>query len=302
MSGPLKFHPAADLFPLMEGTEFDKLVADIKANGLREKIDLYEGKIVDGRNRYRALLRLDINRSADDKQFFRKALYAHSAGGEIAAHEQSNDDKVRAYIISRNIHRRHLTAEQRRDLIAKLVQAQPEKSDRAIGKMAKADGKTVAAVRAEQEERAEIPHVEKRIDTKGRKQPAAKKPPKVQPGTSPKRDIVKEAFDLVLRMNDEQRAKFFDLYLERYGDEKYRGKFTEAWREEESKAAPQPKRSKNKPKSPPAENTAAPPQRGEDNAPAPEVGAEIMKAKMAALDDGSDIPEFLRREPKAAAS
>jgi hypothetical protein len=32
------------------------------------------------------------------------------------------------------------------------------------------------------------------------------------------------------------------------------------------------------------------------------VGAEIMKAKMAALDDGLDIPESLRREPKAAAS
>jgi hypothetical protein len=56
-----------------------------------------------------------------------------------------------------------------------------------------------------------------------------------------------------------------------------------------------PKGSKNKPKSPPAENTAAPPQRGEDNAPPPEVGAEIMRAKMAALDDGLDVPEFLRR-------
>jgi hypothetical protein len=63
-----------------------------------------------------------------------------------------------------------------------------------------------------------------------------------------------------------------------------------------------PPGSTNKPKSPPAENTAAPPQRGEDNAPAPEVGAEIMKAKMAALDDGLDIPDSLRREPKAAAS
>jgi hypothetical protein len=280
----IPFHPLADIFPLMEGAEFEELVADIKANGQRHVIFMLDGMILDGRNRYRACIAAGVKPETVD----------------AAGYSETIKDPL-AYIISANIHRRHLTAEQKRDLIAKLVKAQPEKSDRAIGKMAKADGKTVAAVRAEQEGRAEIPHVEKRIDVKGRKQPA-KKPPKVQPGTSPKRDIVKEAFDLVLQMNAREREKFFDLYLERYGDQKYRGKFTEAWREEESKAAPQPKRSKNKPKSPPAENTAAPPQRGEDNAPAPEVGAEIMKAKMAALDDGSDIPEFLRREPKAAAS
>jgi hypothetical protein len=38
------------------------------------------------------------------------------------------------------------------------------------------------------------------------------------------------------------------------------------------------------------------------SAPSPDVSVETMKAKLAALDDGLDIPESLRREPKAAAS
>jgi ParB-like chromosome segregation protein Spo0J len=50
------FHPLADAFPLLEGREFMDLSDDIAANGLLNPVIIFEGKILDGRNRYRACL------------------------------------------------------------------------------------------------------------------------------------------------------------------------------------------------------------------------------------------------------
>jgi ParB-like chromosome segregation protein Spo0J len=48
----LEFHPLANISPLVEGRDFDELVADIREHGLHEPIVVYE--VLDGRNRYRA--------------------------------------------------------------------------------------------------------------------------------------------------------------------------------------------------------------------------------------------------------
>jgi len=74
-------------------------------------------------------------------------------------------------------------------VIAKILKAKPEQSNRQIAKQVKVDHKTVGAIRAEGEGRGEIPHVEARTDTKGRKQPSAK----------PKKSVKKagEAFDVM---------------------------------------------------------------------------------------------------------
>jgi len=56
----LEHHSIANLFPLLEGTKFDSLKADIAENGLLQPIVVYDGQILDGRNRHRACVDLSI--------------------------------------------------------------------------------------------------------------------------------------------------------------------------------------------------------------------------------------------------
>ena len=69
-----EFHPIAAIFPMIQGDEFARLVADIAANGVREPIWLYEGKVLDGRNRYEAAKKCGV--SFDTKKFEGTALEA----------------------------------------------------------------------------------------------------------------------------------------------------------------------------------------------------------------------------------
>jgi hypothetical protein len=129
---PLQYHPIADLFPLMEGKEFDEFVANIKANALRSKIVLHEGMILDGRNRYRAMLAAGHTPNEGHFEKYKPAIPS---------------DTPLNYVVRANLLRRHLTADQKRDLLVKIVAAQPGKSDRQLADETGVTHPTIARAR-----------------------------------------------------------------------------------------------------------------------------------------------------------
>jgi hypothetical protein len=128
----LEFHPLATRFPLIEGEDFESLVEDIRAHGQREPVVLFEGKVLDGRNRSRACEVLGIRLKT---RYF----------------DPKVEGSPEAFVISVNLKRRHLTTGQKREVIAELIKATSAASDRAIARDVGVDNKTVASVRKEME-------------------------------------------------------------------------------------------------------------------------------------------------------
>ena len=141
---------------------------------------------MDGRNRLDAmeLVGVKVRFEPDEGGAF-KFFYLHDDAHDYDGDDDSVFDSDAgvietfhgdpyAFVLSANIHRRHLTAEQKRDLIAKLVKAKPEQSDRQVAKQTKTSPTTVGKVRKEAEATGDVSKVDTRTDTKGRKQPSAK--------------------------------------------------------------------------------------------------------------------------------
>jgi len=108
---PLTYHPFSKIFPIIEGREFDDLVADVRANGIRERIVTLDGNILDGRNRHRAGLAAGLikeDEGPDRERYFAKFV------PEV-------DGDPLAFVISKNIRRRHLNESQRAMVAVKLA-------------------------------------------------------------------------------------------------------------------------------------------------------------------------------------
>ena len=88
----MEFHEIANIFPLMDGPEFTALVEDIRTNGLLDPIITHDGKIIDGRNRYRACVEAGV---APRFEVWRQTT-----------------QPMLDWVVSKNLHRRHLSPTQ----------------------------------------------------------------------------------------------------------------------------------------------------------------------------------------------
>lgn len=87
----MKTHPVADIFPMMPDAEYRALVDDIREHGQIEPIVTLDGKILEGRHRYRACSELSIKPNCVPFNL-----------------EMSPTD----YVIAMNVRRRHLNSGQ----------------------------------------------------------------------------------------------------------------------------------------------------------------------------------------------
>ena len=96
----MQHHEFATLFPMLPDAELQSLADDISANGLQTPITTLDGLILDGRNRHRA---------------------CEIAGVDPTFEEYLGGDPL-AFVVSHNLHRRHLSESQRAMVAAKWAQ------------------------------------------------------------------------------------------------------------------------------------------------------------------------------------
>jgi ParB-like chromosome segregation protein Spo0J len=159
----ITIHPLADRFPMMSDSELKELAADIEKHGLKEKVlfTKIDGKrvLIDGRNRMAACFLIG------------QKPEVQLLGGNL------EESTIEALIISRNVHRRHLSPEDRAEALRGFIKANPEKSDREIARETKTNHVAVGRTRKKLEATGTVVPVEKRKggDNRTRKLPAKKK-------------------------------------------------------------------------------------------------------------------------------
>jgi ParB-like chromosome segregation protein Spo0J len=123
-------HPLADTFPMIQGREFEELKADIGRHGILEPIRLYQGMILDGRNRYKAAS--EVGHQFTEKDFVQW---------------EGTPAEAEAWVISTNFRRRQLTNAQKQEVIQLMISKNPTLGDREIARLCGVSHSTVGGAR-----------------------------------------------------------------------------------------------------------------------------------------------------------
>lgn len=99
MKKEITAHPLAEMLPMMDGREWEVFVQDVRTNGIQHPIVMLDGQILDGRNRFKASQELAI---------------------PCPTVEFDGTDPL-GYVMSSNLHRRHLTTKQRAAIAAEMA-------------------------------------------------------------------------------------------------------------------------------------------------------------------------------------
>jgi hypothetical protein len=182
-------HPAANILPAISDTELAALTENIKTQGQQLEIALYQDSdgnlsLLDGRSRLDAMEKINLP-IIKDGALDPDVVKIITKTGNVDPYE---------YVLSAIVHRRHLNAEDKRRVIAELLKAKPEQSNRNIARQSKADDKTVAKVRAELESSAEIPQLEKTVGADGKSRTSHKLPPEIEQPSSATNDTEIEQY------------------------------------------------------------------------------------------------------------
>jgi hypothetical protein len=103
----IEAHPYTAIFPDMAPEEFAAFKADISANGVREPVWIWRGKLIDGRHRQRACRELGIECSSQEWK--------------------GKECDLLAFMVSVNFHRRNFTEGQRAMIAEKLANLPPHR-------------------------------------------------------------------------------------------------------------------------------------------------------------------------------
>lgn len=153
------------VMPRLSAEEFAELEASILESGVQVPISVSaDGLIIDGHHR--------------DEIARKHSLHCPRVVVE------GDEGKLRSLAFSLNLHRRHLSREQKRQVIAESLKADPSLPDYQHAKRTGASPTTVGTIRHRLEESGDVSKLETRKDSLGRSQPAAKPRPadEVVPG------------------------------------------------------------------------------------------------------------------------